>query len=62
MLFLSSRYLAREVVNAFGQDSISQLAHVIGGVCGSLFGFAITRSAAPPAGFGEPGGRAEESA
>lgn len=53
-------YLAREVVNAFGEDSISQLAHVIGGVCGSLFGFAITRSAPPPS--AEPGGRAGESA
>ena len=55
-------YLAREVVNAFGEDSISQLAHVIGGVCGSLFGFAITRSAPPPAPVAEPGGRAGESA
>jgi len=56
-------YLAREVVNAFGEDSISQLAHVIGGVCGSLFGFAITRAGAPPpARTAQPGGGMEESA
>lgn len=55
-------YLAREVVNAFGEDSISQLAHVIGGVCGSLFGFAITRAAPPPARTAQPGGGVEESA
>jgi rhomboid protease GluP len=36
-------FLAREVIAAFGQDSISQFAHVIGGLCGSLFGFVFTR-------------------
>jgi len=32
-------YLAAEVINAFSYDDISQFAHIIGGVCGSLFGF-----------------------
>ncbi len=32
-------YLTREVVTAFQADSISQFAHIAGGVCGSLFGF-----------------------
>jgi membrane associated rhomboid family serine protease len=32
-------YLAREVVTAFQQDSVSQFAHIVGGLCGSLFGF-----------------------
>ena len=32
-------YLAVEVINAFSYDDISQFAHIIGGVCGSLFGF-----------------------
>ncbi|MBN1838221.1 MAG: rhomboid family intramembrane serine protease [Spirochaetales bacterium] len=36
-------FLAKEVLAAFGQDNISQFAHVIGGVCGSLFGFVFTR-------------------
>lgn len=36
-------YLAREVVGAFAEDSISQFAHIAGGVCGSLFGFLFRR-------------------
>ena len=41
-------YLAREIVNAFTNDTISQFAHLVGGACGSLFGFVFTRSARPP--------------
>jgi len=32
-------YLAREIITAFQQDSVSQFAHITGGLCGSLFGF-----------------------
>lgn len=32
-------YLTREIVGAFANDQISQFAHIIGGVTGSLFGF-----------------------
>ena len=32
-------YLAREVVTIAQSDSISQFAHIAGGLCGSLFGF-----------------------
>ncbi len=32
-------YLAREVINSFQQNSISEFAHILGGLCGSLFGF-----------------------
>jgi rhomboid protease GluP len=32
-------FLARELLNAFGQEDISQLAPILGGFCGSLFGF-----------------------
>ncbi|MFW5801227.1 MAG: rhomboid family intramembrane serine protease [Spirochaeta sp.] len=32
-------YLAREFYGVFQNDNISQLAHIIGGVCGSMFGF-----------------------
>lgn len=46
-------FLAREVIDAFGEDNISQFAHVIGGVCGSLFGFLVTRPRA------HRGGRAD---
>lgn len=36
-------YLAREVVGALNEDSVAQFAHIAGGVCGSLFGFAVKR-------------------
>ena len=32
-------YIAREVFSAFKTDDISQISHIIGGTCGSLFGF-----------------------
>jgi membrane associated rhomboid family serine protease len=35
-------FLAREILNAFAEDSISQYAHILGGFCGSLFGFLFT--------------------
>jgi membrane associated rhomboid family serine protease len=34
-------FLAKEAVQAFSQDDISQFAHIIGGICGSLFGFLL---------------------
>lgn len=51
-------YLAREAVSAFAADSISQFAHIAGGVCGSLFGFVITHSAPRPV---EPADYKEET-
>jgi membrane associated rhomboid family serine protease len=32
-------YLGREIFNSFANDNISEFAHIIGGFCGSLFGF-----------------------
>lgn len=32
-------FLSKEVVQAFSRDDISQFAHIMGGFCGSLFGF-----------------------
>ncbi len=32
-------YLAREIIGSFQQNSISEFAHILGGFCGSLFGF-----------------------
>jgi membrane associated rhomboid family serine protease len=32
-------YLGREFLDSFAADNISQFAHVVGGFCGSLFGF-----------------------
>jgi rhomboid protease GluP len=32
-------YLAREVISSFSTNNISEFAHIIGGIAGSLFGF-----------------------
>jgi membrane associated rhomboid family serine protease len=32
-------YIGREVLNSFRSDNISEFAHIVGGFCGSLFGF-----------------------
>ncbi len=48
-------YLAKEFINIFRYDDVSQISHIIGGACGGLFGFIRTvsgnrraRAAAPP--------------
>jgi rhomboid protease GluP len=32
-------FLAKEVINAFRENSISEFTHIVGGILGSLFGF-----------------------
>ncbi len=32
-------YLGREIFNSFSNNNISEFAHIVGGFCGSLFGF-----------------------
>ncbi len=32
-------FLAKEIINAFRENTISEFAHIVGGVLGSLFGF-----------------------
>ena len=32
-------YLGREVFNAFRANNISEFGHIIGGLCGSIFGY-----------------------
>lgn len=32
-------FVGKEIVNSLGTDNVSQFAHIIGGACGSLFGF-----------------------
>jgi len=32
-------YLGREVLSSFQHNSVSEFAHIIGGLCGSLFGY-----------------------
>jgi len=58
-------YLVREFVAALAPDSVSQLAHIAGGLCGGLFGFLFARrepvappqggAGAPPSGMGSAG-------
>ncbi len=42
-------YLVMEFVRAFTPSTVSELAHIVGGIIGGLFGFAISRSERPPA-------------
>jgi rhomboid protease GluP len=49
-------YLVREFVAALTPDSVSQLAHIAGGLCGGLFGFIFARREPPaPASDQKPG-------
>ncbi len=43
-LLVAGLFLGREIVDAFQADRISQFAHILGGLCGSLFGFLAPRS------------------
>lgn len=39
MILIFVIYVGAEIVAIFKQDNISQLTHIIGGICGALFGF-----------------------
>ena len=42
LIFVAVLYLGTEIVNGlFAADNISQMAHIIGGVCGGAFGWLI---------------------
>jgi rhomboid protease GluP len=48
-ILIIALYIVREFVNALSPDTISQLAHIGGGICGGLFGFLFARrEPAPP--------------
>ncbi len=34
-------YVGKEIYSSFGADQVSQFAHIIGGICGAIFGFVI---------------------
>ncbi|GAB4395718.1 MAG: hypothetical protein OHK0053_05890 [Microscillaceae bacterium] len=40
-------YLGQEIYNALQEDQISQFAHIIGGVCGGIFGYLIQGNQGP---------------
>lgn len=37
-------FIGQELISGFGQDNVSQFAHVLGGVLGSVFGFRFNKS------------------
>ena len=39
LILVCISYIGREVLNAFGNDDISQMGHILGGICGAVFGF-----------------------
>ncbi len=44
LIFVMVFYIGGEVVNAITQtDNISQLTHIIGGVCGAIIGFSLAK-------------------
>ena len=43
-LLVAGLFLGREVMDAFQSDRVSQFAHILGGICGSLFGFLAPKS------------------
>jgi len=48
-ILIIALYIVREFINALNPDTISQLAHIAGGLCGGLFGFLFARrEPAPP--------------
>jgi rhomboid protease GluP len=48
-ILIIALYVVRELINALNPDTISQLAHIAGGVCGGLFGFLFVRREPAPA-------------
>ncbi|HPK09235.1 MAG TPA: rhomboid family intramembrane serine protease [Saprospiraceae bacterium] len=37
-------FLGKEVLNALGEDQVSQFSHIIGGLCGAIFGFVLNKN------------------
>lgn len=55
-LLVVALYLVREFVAALAPDSVSQLSHIAGGLCGGLFGFIFARREPPAAAPGQGAG------
>ncbi len=46
LIFVAALYLGTEIINGlFSRDNISQMAHIIGGGCGCVFGWLIGKRA-----------------
>ena len=53
-ILIVALYLVREFVNALAPDTVSQLAHIAGGLVGGLFGFLFARAKKPALPVSEP--------
>jgi len=42
-VLVTAIFIGREIVQAFGEDQISQLGHILGGICGAFFGFMLLK-------------------
>lgn len=40
-ILIAVLYIGGEMMKAMGDDNVSQFAHILGGVCGGIFGFSI---------------------
>lgn len=44
-LLVAAIFVGREVIDMLNQDNVSQLAHIIGGIMGGVFGFSLSDDA-----------------
>ncbi len=51
LILVAMIYLSGEIISGISNphDNISQMGHIVGGICGTLFGWAITKPKADPA-------------
>jgi len=54
-ILIVALYLVREFVNALTPSTVSQLAHIAGGIIGGLFGFLFSKTPAVPTLPAQPG-------
>ena len=54
LILIIALYVVREFVNALNPDTVSQLAHIAGGIIGGAFGFLFSKPPAVPAAAGAP--------
>jgi membrane associated rhomboid family serine protease len=40
-ILIAVLFIGKEIISSLASDQISQFAHIIGGICGSIFGFII---------------------
>jgi len=60
-ILIVALYIVREFVNALNPDTVSQLAHIAGGLIGGAFGFLFSKPTAQPAAAGSAGAGPEAS-